>query len=94
MTSSAEDQEMLTREEVVLRVRHVAGVRHLLLDLFGRKTEVRRRSFGRVLSEIDDGNPSAGRESRSERAEVVRPMADVVIGVDDEDQIDRLGEIR
>lgn len=61
-SAAFEDQEMLPRQEVVLRREYVPCFRHLLLNLFRRKPEVRRRPIRRVLAEVDDGDAASGRE--------------------------------
>ena len=45
---------MLTRQEVVLRIEDEACLLHLGDDLIGVEAELRWRSFGRVLSKIDN----------------------------------------
>ena len=89
----AEDKKHLPREEVVFSVEPKAGRADLIDDLSGCKPKLDRRSRRRLLPKIDDRHSAAPSEIISEPSKVRHTISDVVIGIDDQHEIDRLREI-
>src|SRR6476660_6483364 len=70
---SAEDEEVLARQERVLGDGHIARLFHLGLYLLRGDARRARRTFGRVEAEIDDCDLRARIERFAQIPEVVRP---------------------
>ena len=70
-----------------------AGRAELIDDLLGCKPKLDRRSGRRVLPKIDDRHSAALFEIISEPSKLRHTISDVVIGIDDRHEIDRLQEI-
>ena len=85
---------MLARQEVVLAVERVAGLLHLRLDLLGGEAEnltggPSGESFRKSTMAM---RPPGLRDFFNSR--ICWPAADVVIRVDDQNHVNRLGQIR
>src|SRR5438128_8105894 len=87
LNSDAENQEVLARQEGMLLVHHVAGLRELGFHALRRNAGCFRRTVGRIQAKVDHRETAAGLEGSRELAEVALAVFNVVVDVHQQNEI-------
>lgn len=82
---------MLAGQKIVPGVELVTRLLHLVDELVGLEAERWRRSFRRILTEVDDRDPSSRCQGLLELSEIRGATREVMVGVDDDQTSTGLG---